>query len=148
MARWKALKDHKPMPVSASGVRLVVTIFPKGVSMALPPALGIPPGAVWQTTQSPAAASCRPRSSVAAVYTDAPLCATGAMADRPPANAHTMPTTPASKAPARDHQAMPFGHAAPSGTGLGNRAEAVGMAGSGASPGLSAARTTSGVKGG
>ena len=63
-----------PSPVGAEGrslwlrhVRLVVWMVPKGVSIARPPALGVPPGAVWQTAQSPSAASLRPRSTVASL---------------------------------------------------------------------------------
>src|SRR5450830_138441 len=54
------------MPVFTSGVILLLYKVPNGVSIASPPALVAPPGAVWHTAQSPTAASKRPRSRVAA----------------------------------------------------------------------------------
>ena len=54
-----------PDAVSASGVMLVDTMVPNGVSTARPPASGAPPSAVWQCTQLPSAASWRPRSITA-----------------------------------------------------------------------------------
>ena len=44
------------MPVSRSGVMLVLKRVPNGVSNARPPALVRPPSAVWQTAQLPSAA--------------------------------------------------------------------------------------------
>src|SRR5436309_505507 len=53
---------------------------PNGVSSARPPALTTPPTAVWQTMQSPSAASCWPRAMVAAENTDGSGRAIGAIA--------------------------------------------------------------------
>src|SRR5450755_1389231 len=55
-------------------------MVPKGVSIARPPALTAPFAVVWQTAQSPRAASCRPRAMVSAEKTDASGRAIGAMA--------------------------------------------------------------------
>src|SRR5271155_1989560 len=45
--------------------------MPKGVSKPRPPALTRPPGAVWQTAQSPNSAIWRPRAIVAPDHVDA-----------------------------------------------------------------------------
>src|SRR5215470_10149283 len=55
-------------------------MMPNGVSSARPPALIAPPKAVWQTMQSPSAASCWPRAMVAAENTDGSGRAIGAIA--------------------------------------------------------------------
>src|ERR1700730_13850164 len=52
------------MPVSRSGVTFEVYSVPNGVGMARPPANSLPPGAVWQATQSPAWARYSPRATV------------------------------------------------------------------------------------
>jgi hypothetical protein len=66
IARSKAGYDHAPIPVSTSGVMLVLWMMPNGVSRGRPPVLMVPPFAsVWQTAQSPSAASCPPRAMVA-----------------------------------------------------------------------------------
>src|SRR6267154_3277154 len=87
------------MPVSASGVMLVEVIVPNGVSMARPPALRMPFAEVWQTAQSPSAASCCPRAMVAAENTDASGRAIGAI-DRHGSMAAATPTTAATSAAA------------------------------------------------
>ncbi len=155
IARWKALKDQRPRPVSASGVRLVVVMVPKGVSIARPPALATPPGAVWQTAQSPMAASVRPRSMVAWLYAGA-LRVTGAIVERQPSRPATTPRPPMTSAP----RSGPHGLApSPSGGRLGwghdgatiDRPRAPTPAlprGGGSEDGFNAARTTSGVNGG
>ena len=61
MARTKAASDQAPIPVFGSGVMLVELTVPKGVWSGRPPASARPPGAVWQTTQSPRAARPAPR---------------------------------------------------------------------------------------
>src|ERR1700676_5186371 len=48
------------MPVSRSGGTFEVYSVPNGVGMARPPANSLPPGAVWQATQSPAWARYSP----------------------------------------------------------------------------------------
>src|SRR5262245_42686478 len=53
---------------------------PNGVSSARPPALVTPPTAVWQTRQSPSAASCWPRAMVDAENTEGSGRAIGAIA--------------------------------------------------------------------
>src|ERR1700737_922395 len=80
---------------------LVEKIMPNGVSMARPPALTALFALVWQTAQSPSAASCRPRAMVAAENTDASGCAIGAI-DRHGSTAAAMPPTaaPSAAAPA------------------------------------------------
>src|SRR5712672_2246033 len=86
------------MPVSGSGVILVLQIVPNGVSMARPPALMAPPFAtVWQTAQSPRAASCWPRAMVAAENTEASGRAIGAI-DRHGSTAAATPSAAAQKA--------------------------------------------------
>src|ERR1700688_3543697 len=72
-------------------------MMPNGVSMARPPALMTPFALVWQTTQSPRAASCRPRSTVAAENTDASGRAIGAI-DRHGSVAEAMPMPAATTA--------------------------------------------------
>src|SRR6218665_3437013 len=90
------------MPVSASGVRLVLETVPKGVAKPRPPAFGLPPAAVWQPAQLPAAASSRPRSLVAALETAAPpTSAPGARAGRQPSRAAPSAKAPVASAPAR-----------------------------------------------
>src|SRR5258705_1087610 len=54
-------------------------MIPNGVSRGRPPALIAPLASVWQTAQSPSAASCRPWAMVAAEYTDASGRAMGAI---------------------------------------------------------------------
>ncbi len=44
------------MPAVFDGVMLVAMMVPIGVGSGRPPANGLPPGAVWQATQSPAVA--------------------------------------------------------------------------------------------
>src|SRR4051795_11891196 len=70
---------------------LVEMIVPNGVAMARPPALRTPFTAVWQTAQSPTAASCCPRAMVAAENTDGSGRAIGAI-DRHGSTAAPMPT--------------------------------------------------------
>src|SRR5262245_19444794 len=53
---------------------------PNGVSSARPPALTAPPAVVWQTLQSPRAASCWPRAMVVAENTEGSGRAIGAIA--------------------------------------------------------------------
>src|SRR6202011_3054622 len=72
-------------------------MMPNGVSMARPPALMAPFALVWQTAQSPSAASCRPRAMVATENTDASGRAIGAI-DRHGSTAEATPTTAAHKA--------------------------------------------------
>ncbi|BCY22131.1 hypothetical protein BPJ_25230 [Bordetella pertussis] len=74
---------------------------PNGVSSASPPALGAPPGAVWHTTQSPAAATSRPRSIAAAEYRPGSGPATGAMAGRHGQAATTSPAAAAAMPPSQ-----------------------------------------------
>src|ERR1700740_1491112 len=61
MARRKASSDHRPIPVSGSGVILVEKIVPKGVATGKPPVKFLAPRTVWQSLQLPSAASSRPR---------------------------------------------------------------------------------------
>ncbi|MNJ65001.1 hypothetical protein D3C77_609910 [compost metagenome] len=61
---------------------LVLYKVPNGVSMAKPPALVTPPAVVWHTAQSPAAASRRPRSRVAADQLPGAAGVTGAISAR------------------------------------------------------------------
>jgi hypothetical protein len=44
------------MPCVLDGVILLEKILPNGESIGRPPAIGRPPGAVWQATQSAAVA--------------------------------------------------------------------------------------------
>src|ERR1700712_3113226 len=53
--------------------------MPNGVSIARPPALIAPLACVWQTAQSPRAASCWPRAMVSADQVDASGRAIGAI---------------------------------------------------------------------
>src|SRR5476651_1961897 len=76
---------------------LVLKMVPNGVRIARPPALMMPFVMVWQTAQSPSAASCPPRAMVSAEYTDASGRAIGAI-DRHGRTAAAMPTTAAHKA--------------------------------------------------
>src|ERR1700735_4599470 len=85
------------MPVSTSGVMLVVVMIPNGVASGRPPALTRPPVAVWQTAQSPSAASCCPRVIVAAENTDGSGRAIGAIA-RHGSTAAPIPTPAAQSA--------------------------------------------------
>src|SRR4051812_23342761 len=71
---------------------LVEVIVPKGVSIGRPPALRTPFTEVWQTPQSPSAASCCPRAMVAAENTDGSGRAIGAI-DRHGNTAAPTPTT-------------------------------------------------------
>src|SRR5882724_4759157 len=61
MARAKAASDHRPIPVSASGVMFEEKIVPNGVGTGSPPAKFLAPRTVWQSLQLPIAASSRPR---------------------------------------------------------------------------------------
>src|ERR1700753_3446107 len=72
-------------------------MMPNGVSSDRPPALTRPPTLVWQTAQSPSAASCCPRAIVAAENTDGSGRAIGAIA-RHGSTAAAMPTTAAHSA--------------------------------------------------
>src|ERR1700693_1794367 len=72
-------------------------MVPNGVSIARPPALTMPSITVWQTAQSPSAASCQPRAMVAAENTDASGRAIGAI-DRHGSTAAAMPTPAAHNA--------------------------------------------------
>src|ERR1700756_339235 len=72
---------------------------PNGVSIGRPPAFETPPTAVWQNAQSPSAASCRPRSIVAAENTDASGLSIGAI-DRQGRIALAIPMPPAISAAA------------------------------------------------
>ncbi len=56
---------------------------------------------MWQPTQSPIAASARPRASVDALYSDASKRAIGARLERQPSSAAVAPTTPAATSAAR-----------------------------------------------
>jgi len=49
IARAKAASDHRPIPVSASGVILEEKIAPNGVGTGSPPAKFLPPRVVWQS---------------------------------------------------------------------------------------------------
>src|SRR6218665_597993 len=90
------------MPFWASGVGLLLWTVPRGVARPRPPAFGLPPAAVWQPAQLPAAASSRPRSVVAGLQSEAPaICATGAMAGRQPSRAAPSAKAPVASAPAR-----------------------------------------------
>src|SRR5439155_686394 len=60
MARRNAASDHRPIPVSASGVMLEEKIVPNGVGTGRPPAKFLPPRTVWQSLQLPIAARSRP----------------------------------------------------------------------------------------
>src|SRR3954468_21380281 len=95
IARSKAGYDHAPMPVAGSGVMLVDQMVPNGVSIARPPALTAPPGAVWQTAQLPSAASCSPFAMVAAEYADGSGRGTGAIARHGSASAAMLTTAAA-----------------------------------------------------
>ncbi|KAG1313375.1 hypothetical protein G6F62_014090 [Rhizopus arrhizus] len=70
-------------------------IVPKGVSNASPPALALPPGAVWQATQSPAAATRRPRSMARIDYSDTSGPAVSGSAGCIGHSAAAMPASPA-----------------------------------------------------
>src|ERR1700686_4907064 len=72
-------------------------MIPNGVSRGRPPALTAPYASVWQTAQSPSAASCRPRAMVAAENTEASGGAIGAI-DRHGSTVAAMPTTAAHNA--------------------------------------------------
>src|SRR5437660_6694708 len=61
MARRNAASDHRPTPVSASGVIFDEKIVPNGVGTGRPPAKALPPRTVWQSLQLPIAARSRPR---------------------------------------------------------------------------------------
>src|SRR4029450_7661882 len=74
-------------------------MIPNGVSSGRAPALRAPLASVWQTAQSPSAASCRPRAMVAAEYTDASGLALGPP-DRTGGTAAATPTTAAHNAAA------------------------------------------------
>src|SRR6476646_4532540 len=74
-------------------------MIPNGVSRGRPPALIVPLASVWQTAQSPSAASCLPRALVAAENTDASGRAIGAIERHGKAAAAT-PTTAAHNAAA------------------------------------------------
>src|SRR6516164_4528131 len=65
MASRNSRSVYLPIPVSLSGVMLVEYIVPNGSLNAKPPAYSLPPGAVWQTTQS-AAPVIRQRDALAA----------------------------------------------------------------------------------
>src|ERR1700737_4342458 len=71
--------------------------MPNCVSSGRPPTLITPFAPVWQTAQSPSAASCRPRAMVAAENTDASGRAIGAI-DRHGSTAAATPTAAAHKA--------------------------------------------------
>ncbi|KAF1042623.1 MAG: hypothetical protein GAK34_02779 [Delftia tsuruhatensis] len=114
MARSKAANDQRPMPVSWSGVILVEYTVPKGVSSAKPPALGAPPGAVWQTTQSPAAATSRPRAMACGEYSDTSGPAVSGNAGLA---GHAMTVRPASPAAAAVAQPQLRRHSLPTGAG-------------------------------
>jgi len=62
MARARSFADQLPIPVALSGVMFGVMMTPKGVCSGNPPANGVPPGAVWQATQSPAVTRALPRA--------------------------------------------------------------------------------------
>src|SRR5258705_4787447 len=85
------------MPVSASGVMLVLWMTPNGVSIGLPPALRTPFADAWHTAQLPSAASSLPRAIVAAEKTAASGRAIGAIA-RHGSTAAPMPTAAAQSA--------------------------------------------------
>src|SRR3569832_2521953 len=74
-------------------------MMPNGVSIGRPPALRTPLTIVWQVAQSPSAASCRPRSMVAAENTDASGRSIGAI-DRHGRIAAAIPMPPATRAAA------------------------------------------------
>src|SRR5436309_6207609 len=61
MARRNAVSDHRPIPVSASGVMLEEKMVPNGVGTGRPPAKFLAPRTVWQSPQFPIAANSRPR---------------------------------------------------------------------------------------
>ncbi len=61
MARRNAASDHRPIPVSASGVIFEEKMVPNGVGTGSPPAKSLPPRTVWQSLQLPIAARSRPR---------------------------------------------------------------------------------------
>src|SRR5712675_1132415 len=61
MARRKAASDHRPIPVSGSGVMLEEKMVPNGVGTGSPPAKFRAPRTVWQSLQLPIAARSRPR---------------------------------------------------------------------------------------
>src|SRR6218665_2629986 len=90
------------MPFWASGVGLLLWTVPRGVARPRPPAFGLPPAAVWQPAQLPAAASSRPRSLGGAVEAAGPgTCAPGGMAGRQPSRAAPSAKAPVASAPAR-----------------------------------------------
>ncbi|WP_236637916.1 hypothetical protein [Mangrovicoccus ximenensis] len=71
--------------------------MPKGVSIPRPPAFGMPPSAVWQTAQSPAAKTWRPRSIVSAEKVEAAGAGCGGIEraiGMPTAPKVSMPATP------------------------------------------------------
>jgi hypothetical protein len=55
-ASENCLSVYLPMPCVVDGVMLVATMAPSGVARARPPAIGLPPGTLWQAMQSPAVA--------------------------------------------------------------------------------------------
>src|SRR5476651_2758988 len=73
--------------------------MPKGVSRPRPPALITPPGAVWQTAQSPNSAIWRPRAMVASDHVDAAGRAIASIGARRGHSVHAspirLPTPPA-----------------------------------------------------
>src|SRR5260370_4302435 len=66
MARRKAVSDHRPIPVSGSGVMLEEKMAQNGVGTGSPPAKFLAPRTVWQSLQLPIAARSRPRFTSAA----------------------------------------------------------------------------------
>ena len=120
---------------------------PNGVSSARPPALTTPPAVVWQTMQSPSAASCWPRATVAAENTEGSGRAIGAIARHGIAAVPTaiaVAQTAASPANTPGRTANGFFHVFAGDTDCGE-GNMVGV--SGASP-RSPRRMRSGVKGG
>src|SRR6266404_2185574 len=85
MARRNAASDHRPIPVSASGVMFEEKTVPNGVGTGRPPAKFLAPRMVWQLLQLPIAARSRPRLTRAASKAGGPGGSTAAIAGR-----HTM----------------------------------------------------------
>src|ERR1700736_257692 len=83
IARQRSDSDQISIPVAISGVIFGPTNAPNGVSSAVPPANGLPAGAVWQPTQSPSTARYRPRS----IFSNAWLSSAARAAARPIAQA-------------------------------------------------------------
>ena len=66
--RWVVMAIRIQREVGGNLAELLDTVAAAdGVVIFRPPAKRAPPGAVWHTTQSPSAASCRPRSMVSAL---------------------------------------------------------------------------------